>query len=396
MTLDQLEQSNFWIAEQRMRLANRMGLMLQIAKKNGGYVGYGATYWHTLPQGNALTHNDFFLSDHTMRFDQIPGYNSTNQTITLNGRTYNGSIGHFTKHQTFNVDYRYFSDLEFTGDPATFQNIPDYPALWADVSSVHAVAAETARTMINYDRMIKVNGQKIANVRQLQPYGEQNFWQPFAWSNSQEKVDVPPYLMRIAKTVAEFMDGDIPGSGYFNFDNFVTDLQNFPRGVISSDHMLNHQRFNKHWHTYEAITAAARDLQDYHEFLFNSTLTTDLDFKYGGTGSWVTSNPLMSYGNQAGGGQTTRYPTAITRHIQSPTGLYVMVLAGHEQGWETTRTDHIRIPNVMSTNTISITYKGRDVALFQVFIPNGTTNTTYTAKSIVPAWERKGYGGIIV
>ncbi len=365
-----------------------MGILLQQAKRNGAYVAMGASMFQGYPNHNINEPGNNF-ADSGMNVAAIPGYLG-NDSINLNGRTYTQMQNSFYKYETFNDDYFYYLDYSFDlPSGLNYNDITTYPQLWQYINTGNVFAAEVGHITENQAHMRYIHGGNvIPSVRQTQIYYEKGDFPPSAFGVGTEhnRVWQPPYLNRIIQLTSQFLNGEMPGSGFFLFANWV--WPGSPRGVISTGQQQTDSSLNFHLHGLESLGFHASEFNSHLWLLSDSTLTTTIDMKFGGNGNWQTVTGPSAFMNNT--------PCAITRHRQTSTGLYVLFMVGYNQSWDSVRTDHIRIPNVMSTNIIEVTYKGKDVAVFEVFIPNGTNNTTYTARSIVPSWERKGYGGIII
>ncbi len=222
-TYQQIRDDGEWTAEMDTRFANRMALSLMVFGQGGAYTGTGFSYWHVEPQTDKLNSEDIFLGEKNMRFWHVPGYSSTNKTITLNGRTYPAPDGHFQKLQTFHDDYKYIIDLSYIKSNTEYNLEPDSRSMQRFLRTRHVTADAIGRDMINMDRMMRNHGKLIANVFQQQHYAEQNLFSPYSWYDASEKIDLPPYIVYSQRTIREFIWSGIPGSGYFGFDNYITD-----------------------------------------------------------------------------------------------------------------------------------------------------------------------------
>jgi hypothetical protein len=107
-------------------------------------------------------------------------------------------------------------------------------------------------------------------------------------------------------------------------------------------------------------------------------------------------NGVSAYALEPGGSYGTMTPCFASRHKTTSEGLSVLLIGGMHQDDNTTRTDVVEIPGVGNGCTFELQYKGRSLQVFECLIPNGVSNQPIKLKSIVPAWSRAGYGGIIV
>ncbi len=394
-TYQQIRDDGEWTAEMDTRFANRMALSLMVFGQGGAYTGTGFSYWHVEPQTDKLNSEDIFLGEKNMRFWHVPGYSSTNKTITLNGRTYPAPDGHFQKLQTFHDDYKYIIDLSYIKSNTEYNLEPDSRSMQRFLRTRHVTADAIGRDMINMDRMMRNHGKLIANVFQQQHYAEQNLFSPYSWYDASEKIDLPPYIVYSQRTIREFIWSGIPGSGYFGFDNYITD-NTMPREVVPSHQLATHMRYNKYWDTYHAISAAGNTFRNFHGFLKTAILTFNLEIKPQGSSSFSIYNGLDAFGRTSGGGNYAMKPAIATKHSFNAQGLTIVFCVGHEQEVDDVRTDHFRIPNIMGTNYIEVTYKGIGTRWFEVFIPNGATGRKFTAYSLVQGREVPGSDGYII
>jgi len=390
MTLEQLVNSGKAPFEMRVRRSNRNGLMLLVAKRNGAMAAFGSSMWQGEPRTDCLQTSNRFLDEADMNVSNIGG---SNGTITLNGHTYTGMTGSFYKHEDYHLDYHYYFDFDYTG--SNYEAEPDYPSLWPKVYVMHPIAREIGHWMANRKRMIDVHGKQIPAIRMHELFFEGNARVPGAFGLNGTNEDgagpkpwVPPYIIRLQYMLQHILEGETFGSGYHIFH-----AAGSPNQGIEYD-FASKPKYNHHMHTATSLIAARRDMEGILDKIAGSTLYTDLQIKIGNQGSFQTVNGVSAYNFQPDGKRGDRTPCFVMRTKQTDAGLYVLIAGGHDQGWDDTRTDAIQIPG--STNEIQVTYKGRDLAVFETLIPTGTIGQTFIAKSIVSDWEKKGYGGRII
>ncbi|MBD2753794.1 hypothetical protein [Spirosoma validum] len=416
MSLEELHNRGWWDFEIQLRAACLWGIVIQEFQIEGASVAWGGALWHTQPETNAIGRGDFFRKDLGMRYSNINyidgaykvTYNETGgkQTITFEGpgytRTYDASEGSPWKHQKYNQNYRYWTDLsrddKKNGMQGTYVKAKDYKDVWADLHTRHPFASEVGEKEITDSIMKMLYGKLIPSDRQYQLYGESEFWQPVEWTGTGEKVDPSPMMVFTELSSAEFfwsnVKSDSINSGTFGFDNFITKPGQL-RGLMPMDDLKNHPRWNKLWHAYEAVFAAGATFQGRHDFLAYSTLTSEIDYMLQGSGQWAQYKGVDAYGFQQGGGQLPMKPCVAARYLPEEAGLRILFGIGHEQRFNDKRSDTFRIPDVMGLNKIRVTYAGEGVRWFEVFIPKGLSNTTFEAKAIIPQYDVPGYEGIL-
>ncbi len=391
-TLDQLDAQGIMVAEANVRRANRVMLMLKIAKRNGALVAYGASMFQGEPDRsfNPLTGSSRFLDGASADVSNIGGINGT---ITLNNRTYTGMTGSFYSEETFHLDYHYYSFWEYTGSQ-NYDSIPDYLTLWPNVYVRHPMAREVGHFLANQNRMRAVHdGGTIPTLRMHQPFFENSRREPDAMGNTfnggeRSRTWIPPFMAYIQKLTAHFIDGERAGSGYHVFNNTGV----HPPGIVYD--LATNSDYGRHLHTIDALLLAVRDIESMLGNLAGSTLVTEPEVKLNGAGVFAAYNAVDAY-NRDGGTNGPMKPCFLIRHKQTSEGLWFGVFGAMDQDWNTTRTDEFRIPGMGDGNTISVTYKGRAPVLFEGVFKTGTTNTVHTYQSIVSAWEKPGYAGII-
>lgn len=390
--------------EADVRRANRLSIMLKCASRNGAYASYGSAAYQGEPKTDALSTSNRFL-DGNADVSHIPGYSGTPGTITLNGNTYTGLTGSFYKHETCHLDYHYYFDClydgqavgtQFLNSSSAYMQLTDYPTMYQKLTNKHPIAREVGHWLAIQKRLKEVHdGQSIPIIRMHELFYEDNYSRvPYAFNTplgdgAPTKIWVAPYVARIQRMVPHFLEGEKPGSGFHIFHSNGAPNQ----GIIWN--LATTPAYNHHLHTVTALFAASRDMQTVLDKINGSVLTTDIDIKINNTGSFQTVNGVQAYALGPDGGQGTLLPCFVTRHKFTSAGTYVIFMGGMDQGWNTTRTDVIRIPGVGNGNTIKVTYKGPDLQFFEVLFPNGVSNTEFTAQSIVPVWQRSGYGGRI-
>lgn len=394
-TYGQLADQGLFTSEMTTRYSNRVTILMQVAGRNGAKVAFGSSMWQGDPRTDCLQTGGRFLDAGT-RFDFIEGYNAQTKTITLNNRVYQ-TPSSFYKLEDWHLSYYYYVFLrEYTG--SNFESEADYLSLWPKLYNNHPVAGEIGHIMANQKRMVDVHGQVIPHVRQTQPHYEiqsGNGFTPAAWNLGPEsKIMQPPYLNYTLSAINYMVEGENEYSGNYAFANYITNLQ-LGHGVIDMNDQANHPYFNYHQHALEAFACAHADLAPYSWMLENGTLSFDLDFKNQGSSNWNITNGVLAFGQKPDGSFNERVPCGLTRHLQTDAGLHVLLLVGMEQYWEQTRTDLVRIPSIMRTNTIQVTYRGPGAHIFHVYIPNSTSNTTYVAKAVPASYFRAGYSGLV-
>ncbi|WP_080057173.1 hypothetical protein [Spirosoma aerolatum] len=394
-------------AEQNVRRSIGFALFLQVAGRGGAYAAFGSSAWQGEPRTNCLTYINRFLDDASIDVRYVEGYTGVPGKVTFSGvtngqaysRTYENMTGSFYKFETFHLDYHYYFSYEYLG--SNFNAEPDYPTLYANSKNIHPFAREVGHWMANRIRLQDVHGGKLipsVRMHELEYEGDGSYKErtpagfglkPNAWGDGgNPKIYVIPYVIRIMRMAHHFLEGETEGSGFHIFHAEGAPNQ----GIVYS---FTQEKYNLHLHTVSALYAAARDMETILDKIVDTTLTCDIDIKIGNTGSFQSVNGATAYAFGPDGSRGTMLPCAITRHKTTSEGLYVIFMMAMDQPWGTTRTDVIRIPGVGNGNTIKCTYKGPDLQVFEVLFPSGVSNTEFTAQSIIPAWTKPGYGGIV-
>ncbi|GAB2549941.1 hypothetical protein [Spirosoma aerophilum] len=392
-TLEQLfADAGKFADEEGTRRANRFALFVQVAKRAGAFGSIGASMYQGEPFSDALTTSARFLDTRDVNVSNIGGVNGT---ITLNGRQYTNMTGSFWKQETCHLDYHYYFTVDFTG--SNYDSISSFPDLWPYLSNVHPLAREIGHWLANRKRMMDVHGSYIPSIRMTEFFYEGDRRVPTALGahgagGELIKPFLPPYVMEIMTVSHHFLEGETPGAGMHIFAANASD-NNPSQGIIYT--LDTDPRYDFHMHTVETYFTAGRMFENHLDFLANSILTTDLSVQVGGSGAFQTYNAVDAYSFRQDGGRGPYKPTGATRHRAVSGGTQVVIIWAMYQTDNDTRTDVIKIPGLAGDNAISLTYKGRTIQVFETFIPTGTTNTTFTASSIVPAWEKPGYGSLI-
>ncbi len=408
MSLETLFNSGYINIERGVRRQNRRAIMLKVAARNGASVAMGSSLWQGEPTTNALQVGGGFLSDGSINVDHIGG---SNGTITLNNRTYTDMTGSHYKFETFHLDYHYYFFVEYNGatinqdlyenpsNPqyAAFHAETSYPVLYGKLTNRHPIAREMGHWLANRKLLMDYhNGQTIPQGRMHEMFYEDNFSRVPHQMNlnpwldgGQPKLWVIPDTMRTMFMNHYLCEGERDGSFFHIFHAAGSPNQ----GIVYNLSTLNYH--NHELHTLEALFAANRDIQPILDKVANTTLTTDLEVKIGNTGSFQLVNGVSAYGLDPGGAYGAMTPCFMTRHKTTSEGLSVIIWGGMHQDDNTTRTDVIRIPNVGNGNVIEMEYKGRSLQVFECLFPNGASNQVIKAKSIIAAWSKPGYGGII-
>lgn len=392
MTLEQLVNTGKAEWEMKVRRSNRNALMLQVAKRNGALAAFGSSMWQGEPRTDCLQTGQRFLDEADVNVSNIGG---SNGTIVLNGHTYTNMTGSFYKQESYHLDYHYYFNYEFTG--SNLSSIASYPELYPYVANIHPIAREIGHWMANRKRMIDVHGHPIPVIRMHELFYEGNEQQvrvPTAFGldgtngdGGGPKIWIPPYLIRLQYMLTHILEGETLGSGYHIFHAAGSPNQGIEYNLSSNP------KYNHHLHTATALIAARRDMEGILDKIAGSTLYTDLQIRVGNQGSFQTVNGVSAYNFKPDGARGPRTPCFVMRTKQTDAGLYVLIAGGFDHGWNDTRTDAIQVPG--STNEIQVTYKGKDLQVFETLIPTGTIGQTFTAQSIVSNWEKAGYGGRI-
>lgn len=393
MSIEQLfSNPGFAAQEIAVRRQNRLNLLLKIIKRNGADTGLGSSAYQGDPGDHTLTTATRFLDEGSANVSNIGG---SNGTITLNGRTYTGMFGSFWKEETVNLNYYYYfdcringvvlTDLDYENPNHPYANISSAVELYKLIQDPNPVAREVGHWLGNVRLLKQVhNGQSIPSVRMTEFHyeGGARWPKPFGalypWGEP-SKIWLPPVTMRTMYMVNHFLEGETDKAGFHIF--YAAGAPN--QGIIYN--LAGQANLNHELHTLSGLFAARRDMEALVPKLPGTTLTTDMDIRVGNSGDFQRLNGVDSWNQNK--------PCFITRHKVTSEGTYVLVMGGYGQSVNTTRTDQIRIPGVGNGNVIEVTYKGPDVQVFEVLFNNGSSNEMYKAQSIVPAWEKQGYGG---
>lgn len=395
MTVEQLFNSGLYNQEIAVRRQNRLHIQHAIIQRNGAASGIGSSAYQGDPGPNTLTNATRFLDEGSANVNNIGG---SNGVITLNGRTYTGIEGSFWKRETVNLNYYYYFDCRINGkvleDPDyenpnhPYANISSAVELYKLIQDPNPVAREVGHWLGN-DRLLKQvhGGKSIPTVRmtELHYEGGARWPKPFRaiypWGDP-AKIWLPPVTMRTIYMVNHFLEGETENAGFHIF--YAAGSPN--QGIIYN--LDSRPNLNHEFHTLDALFAARRDMEPMIDKISGSTLITDLDIRVGNTGDFQRLNGVDSWNQNK--------PCFVARPKVSPTGTSVLLMGGYGQSFNTTRTDQVRIPGYGNGSVIEITYKGPDVQFFEVFFPADGGTMQYVAKSIVPAWEKQGYGGWIL
>ncbi|MVM34234.1 hypothetical protein GO755_29660 [Spirosoma sp. HMF4905] len=383
--------------EVAVRRSNRFAIMLDVAGRGGADRCFGSTPYQGDPGDQTLTSNTRFLDEADINLNNVGG---SNGTIVLNGRTYTNMNGSFWKKQTVNLDYFYYFGFLYDGvyvDASIFENSAhpyhthtNYPDLYAHMSDGNIVAREIGHWLGVQKRLADVNGgNPIPSIRMTELHYEGNFSRVpngFGLSGTfldggSPKVWITPVSMENMYKTYHFLEGEREKSGFHVF--YAAGAPN--QGIIYNKDSIAY--LNHAWHTHSQLWAARRDMETILDKIANSTLTTDIDIKVGNTGDFQRLNGVSAWNQNK--------PCAATRHKTTSEGTAVLGLIGFGQDSDTTRTDVIQIPGLSGNMRIQCTYKGPQVFLFECLFPNGVTNQTIIAQSIIASEFKPGYGGRI-
>lgn len=415
MTLGELWNSGQWQAEQNVRRANRLVLMLKIARARNTYASQGSSMFQGEPRTNSLSTTDVF-QDGAADVSAIGGVNGV---ITLNGRQYT-LTGTVWDAENAMVDYSYYFYFDISrtdyneiwggSDPAK----KDYPYIWSKIKTYHVAAVEKGHWQANRHRMQSGKGALRGSVRmcigvyeangagvvdgafgsdggeikrppQPELQGSISYTEGTTTYTDTPKVWMPPYLQASIYKMHRFLEGDTPGSGYHHWDS--------PGRAIAPASV---PYYNHHLHTVTALHQARADMQPFEKYYTGSTLVADPEVQIGGTGSFSAYSGCDAFAFGPGGDRGTQKPAFAMRYKAITGGWHVVIVGGMNQPFGTSRTDVLRAPNgALNGNTFSVTTKGPSVHVFEFFVSNADTNQAYTA-NLGNSLDKAGYAGRIV
>lgn len=408
-----------WEREKNIRRANRIVLMLQVAKQKspaGGLYSSGASMYQGQPdKSRASEKQRSYLTtsfiDSSADVSHIGG--DSNGVITLNGRQYTLKGNPYT-NETFHMDYYYqfyfqisnndYQDIWINQNPAKM----NYSSIWAAIKPRHVVADQVGHWQANRYRMINAIGQSIrptimmrelvyeadaagivdgsGGVIRRVPTGFNTGCVDLNDGGSicddLPKIWIPPYEMYTYYAVHRFLEGGLPGSGFHLF--------NAP-GLFDYSTLGG---YNQYFHGVTALFQARADLQVYERFFDNSTMEEKPEVKINETGNWQRYDAIQAYNLQEGV-QGPQLPVYLVRYAPIAGGWRVVILGGHNLQFGEERTDLIRLPNgLLNSNQFRIKLRGPSAQVFEFIVSNQDTGQTYVATpSAQVGFEKPGYAG---
>jgi hypothetical protein len=400
-TLEQLDQQGLFLREQNVRRANRLQILLRVAKAKGMKVAYGSSMAQGLSYIGHGQEPQRFNDDANPDVRFAGGDAAGN--ITLNGRQYQ-LTGSFYALEDWHCLYHYFvhADQRYEADPVTgfqigsqaYHDITNYENLWAKIWTDHPFGQSAALWSANRGKMRQLN-HLIPQVRLYQlfyEFDDTRIPRGFGLNlPEQPKIDLPPYEIHGIVALHSLLDGDWGGgSALFHAEGSPS------QGIIYN--LAQKEKWRISMNSLEAIHQGIRDIESTVSWMADGAsvlVETGVEVKLQGASDFNVIDFPRSFNYRGGGGYDPPQPLFALRYKETSRGLEIRFVASMEQRWEAQRTDTIRIPGKGSGCVIEVTLKGRGLHIFEVLIPTGTSNQTYIAKSIVDAWSKPGYGGRI-
>lgn len=439
-TLEQLANAGYlkWEAEKNLRRANRVILLLQMARQKspaGGLCAYGASMYQGQPVMNTAYATNVFNAGNAKptRSTAAPGTDPANGigttdignisanvasiggdpngNITLNGTQYT-IRGDIYSNETFHLDYYYqftfgmnrsdYDDIWVNRNPAK-QN---YESIWAAIKTRHVVADQVGHWQANRHRMLNRSGQTvrptimmrelmyeldiagyvdgIARIGRVPEGLGTGSLDQGEGRTDQPKIWIPPYEMYSYYAVQRFLEGGNPGSGFHLFN------------APGRFDFANTAGFNQVFHSVSALFQARADLQVYERFLDNSTMEQQPEVKADQAGTWQRYDAIQAYNYNEGTFGTQR-PVYVVRYAPVAGGWRVVILGGHNLRHDEERTDLVRMPGgLLNNNQFQIKLRGPAAQVFEFIVSDQDTGQTYQATPTPQVgYERAGYAGRI-
>jgi len=410
-TLEQLDASGLWPAEERVRIQNRYGLVNAITRQKsvaGTMISWATGLYGQLYPNLAVATQTSIPFEGTCDVSHIGG-NAQGQ-ITLNGRSYT-LTGNMYEHEDFQMAYNYLYNFDITR--ADYNDIwvnklpgtQNYPYLWGKIAPMHIVAFEKGYWQLLRYRMNARFSRYWPTMRLMAPVYEANAagivdgqYQnpeaariPFAAMQEtggadQPKILQPPYLWYSRYITHRFLEGDGgAGSGFYMFPINPSQIW----GDLSQ-----WANFKTVLHCYTALYQARNDMQPYERFFAGSTLVEDPQVYNPVTTAYDTYNGTQAFAYDGGVTGTRRPAYSIRYKVQADGSYRVLVLGGMVQNWTDERTDIISVVGNLNNAKFSIKLRGPAAHVYEFVVPAGESNQTYTANfSAQTQWEKPGYGG---
>lgn len=398
-TLEQLDSQGLFVREQNLRRANRVQLMMRVARNKGLKVAYGASMAQGLSYIGHGQEAPRFNDDATPDVRFAGGDAAGN--ITLNGRQYK-LTGSFYELEDWHCLYHYFAhaDQRYAADPVTgfqigsdaYHALTNYEDLWKQIWTYHPFGQSAALWAANRGKMRQIN-HVVPQVRLYElfyEFDDTRIPRGFGISVPElPKIDLPPYELHGIVAEHSLLDGDW-GGGSTLFHAEGTPSQ----GIIYN--LAQKEKWRLSMNTIEAIYQGIRDIEPVINWMADGAtvlVETGVEVKLQGASTYKQIDFSAAFNYRGGGGYNAPQPLYITRYKQTSLGTEIRFGAAMEQRWDDQRTDTIRIPGIGNGNVIEVTLKGRSFHIFEVLFPTGVSNQTFIAKSVVDAWSKPGYAG---
>jgi len=409
-TLEQIDQQGLWDIEYGRRFANRMVLLMKIAREKAASdikMMWGSSMHQYYPKVEQRGVQSSFQNSSCDVSHVLGGDSSGN--ITLVGprgdaKTYKLTGSVWDQEDVMHGYYYWFN---FDIAQQDYQDIwvdhkagtQTYPYVWSKIQPMHIVADEKGYLQQNREQM-RLNQGKTRPIIRLSAMSyegeaaglvngvETIHRAPFAnlqnvYYNETPKVWQPPYMFYSRYMVTRFFAGAEPGWGFHVFPP-TTDM------VFGS--LANMPIYQHHMHTYTACFQARADMQPLERWYLGSTLLEDPDVLIDGT--WQNYDGALAF-NIEGGAHRPQKPAFMLRHKRTPSGWTVWVLGGAPQGYTSESTWQIRVPSGgLNGNRFQVKLRGAGAQLFEFTVDGADTNQLYTGSLTVDsAYERPGYSG---
>lgn len=398
-TLEQLDAQGLFTSEQNVRRANRLQIMMRVAKSKGLKVAYGSSMAQGLSYIGHGQEPQRFNDDANPDVRYAGGDASGN--ITLNGRQYK-LTGSFYELEDWHCLYHYFfaADQRYAADPVTgfqigseaYHALTNYEDLWKQIWTDHPFGQSAALWAANRGKMRRIN-HVVPQVRLYElfyEFDDTRIPRSFGISLPElPKIDLPPYEPHGIVALHSLLDGDWGGgSALFHAEGSPS------QGIIYN--LAQKEKWRLSMNTIEAIYQGIRDIEPVVNWMADGATTlveTGVEVKLQGATTFNVIDFPHSFNYRGNGGYDPPQPLYVLRYKQTSLGTEVRFGAAMEQRWEEQRTDTIRIPGIGNGNVIEVTLKGRSFHVFEVLFPTGVSNQTFIAKSVVDAWSKPGYAG---
>ncbi|CAN5274971.1 hypothetical protein BH09BAC4_BH09BAC4_20630 [soil metagenome] len=401
-----------WTNEMFVRRANRLTLLLEIARrkgKPGSKVSLGASMAQGEPRVDFEKENALFLEGICV-VSNIGGDSQGNLTLKKPGggtETFRFNGG-FYDHEDFDQGYWYrgYPDFDewdkediFTKKKAGTQT---YPYVWSKIKPLHIVGEEKGYIQENRRLMRLRNGKVRPIWRQIEPFYEGDWHAPFAevqnirrYGNDNfrdtPKLWQPPYEQYSRYVVTRFFAGDEPDWGFYLFP---TDPPDITKDLSNPADPDTKAYYNFYQHPVSAMLQARADLQPYETYYPGSTLVEDPEVQVNQTGSFVAYNGVAAVNNNAGNHGPKR-PAYMLRYKAVPGGWRVLIMGGMQQNWGEERIDIVRVPGGgLNGNQFKVKLRGPAAQVYEFMVKSADRNQTYEAlPAAQSAWEKPGYSG---